>query len=253
MSHPHSKVRLSQVAALDALVPGLPTSQVEGLLVPAVKPLVTDRSPAVREAAFAALAHWLGATPQVAAAGAAAAGDAATRAAAAVAYADWGHRHAGMLLPQLLLGVSDPQAELAAQVLLLVEAVGEAWLQQKHQRSNVQPQPHQQQGQNVGAENGTAPMEVDSSIPEQQQQEAARTAGVPNVNDQQAGNGSSCCTSDAEPSSTAVTAAQLPPPYHGLPASGCRAMVSSLLPAMLPGCLKELGEWTSRARVIAAR
>jgi hypothetical protein len=95
-------------------------------------------------------------------------------------------------------------------------------------------------------------MEVDSSTEAQQcQQHSNGVAGLPGGQGQNTG--SSCSSWGAEVSSTAVAAAQLPHPYQGLPPSGVGAMVATLLPAMLPGCLKELGEWTSRARVIAAR
>jgi HEAT repeat len=61
LTHTHSRVRLASVQALDALVAkGMATLLVAELVVPGIRPLASDQAPAVREAAFASVARWLG-------------------------------------------------------------------------------------------------------------------------------------------------------------------------------------------------
>lgn len=62
LQHQHSRVRLSVIEALGALVSRgcVPPSVVEATVVPALRAITYDRAPAVREAVFVAAAAWLG-------------------------------------------------------------------------------------------------------------------------------------------------------------------------------------------------
>lgn len=77
------------------------------MVAPGLRAVAYDRVPAVREALFTVLGGWLGAR------------QGSTRGGAGAVVE---------LLPTLLVGVSDPQAGVAAGALRLVEAVGDAWL-----------------------------------------------------------------------------------------------------------------------------
>jgi hypothetical protein len=218
--HQHARVRLAAVAALDALATvrapswaplALPAGDVEDLLAPGLAPLAaSDRSPAVRGAAYEAAARWIG--RQARAAG-----------------ANLGRR-AAALAPLLLLGCSDEQPALAARCAsLLAEGLAEGLL-------------------------------YDSSGEEEEEDVAMAVAPA------------------AAPGHAAVEAAGLGEPYTSFFAAAaaaqdesgsgkaaaaaldarrrcaaCRRGVRALLPALMPRVARQLGAWTSGARLSAAR
>ncbi|KAF6256970.1 armadillo-type protein [Scenedesmus sp. NREL 46B-D3] len=228
LAHQHSKVRLAVLSGLRALVlSGLPAGMVHSQLAPAVKPLTFDRAAAVREAYYAALASWLGCQQ----------GQQQQDAAAAHARCK---TYAPVLLPLLLLGVSDAQETIATAALAAVEQVGAAWQQQQQESAPVLPAVEAPAGQPDPA---VTPMDTDDQQQQQQQQGQPAAAAAE----------ASSSPSDVPVSSAAMAAAQLPPPFQGLPAAGCRRMVAVLLPQLLPGILTGLKEWTSSLRSAAAR
>jgi surface antigen len=203
---------------------------VQTQLAPAVKPLTFDRAAAVREAYYAALASWLGCQQHQQ-------GSQEQDAAAAHARCK---TYAPALLPLLLLGVSDALDDIAAAALAAVEQVGAAWQQQQQQQQQLSPgvfaaaQAPASQPDSAGA-----PMDTDDQ--QQQEQPAAAAAAA------------ATSPSGVSASPAAMAAAQLLPPFQGLPAAGCRHMVAELLPQLLPGILSGLKEWTSSLRSAAAR
>jgi hypothetical protein len=222
-------------------------------LAPAIKPLTFDHTAAVREQYYAAVASWLGcdafgrqqqqqqqqhssgngevtSAPEIKAAAAAAAAAAHARCTT----------YASTLLPLLLLSVTDPQSSIAAAGLAAVEQVGSIWTLQV-QRD--QPQSLLVEGVVLDPMAVDSTLTAHSSTGDCQQRRAATAAS--------AAAGSIEVT--AEPTSLAVAAAELPPPYQGLPNAGCRAMVAALLPELLPGIVAGLKEWTTGLRSAAAR
>jgi len=114
LAHRHSAVRLAVLKAMDALVlAGAADAVVIETVVPAMRPLVTDHTPAVRSAAVGTLAGWmLHASSKARTTAAAGAADAA----ALLAFPT-------QLLPLLLLAVKDDNAESAAKALATAEQV----------------------------------------------------------------------------------------------------------------------------------
>ncbi|KAF8068179.1 Dnaaf5 [Scenedesmus sp. PABB004] len=219
LAHQHSKVRLAMLAGLRSLVlSGLPAGAVGGTLAPALRPLAFDHSPSVRESYYAALAAWLGCAAQPAARAADGGAEAAGAGAADAAHAQC-RTHAPALLPLLLLGVSDPVDGIAAAALAALEQAGAAWLALPAAAA-------------AGDSGGGEPMDADGPGAA-----AAAAAAAP----------------DLAASAEAVAAAQLPPPFDGLPGEPCRRMVVALLPQLLPGVLAGLKEWTATLRSAAAR
>jgi dynein assembly factor 5 len=207
--HQHSRVRLAVLAGLRALVlSGLPAGMLESQVAPAIQQLSADHTASVREAYYAALAAWLdcGADSHQQQDG--------QEAAAAAAHARC-RTHAPVLLPLLLLGVSDAQPSVAAATLRAVEAAGAAWQLQPAAATAAEA---------AGGE--AVPMETDAA--------AGADGGLHVL-------------------PAAVAAAQLPPPYQGLPSEASRQMVAALLPQLLPQVLAGLREWTISLRSAAAR
>ncbi len=62
LAHPHSRVRVASLEAMDTLAAtgALAAQTVHDLIAPGLRPVAYDRTPAVREALFGALARWLG-------------------------------------------------------------------------------------------------------------------------------------------------------------------------------------------------
>jgi hypothetical protein len=229
LAHPHSRVRLALLSALDALMASGAAGQplVEGLVVPGARPLAADRAPAVREALFSALAVWMGAgaaatTTAVPADADAGSGGTVSGGGPQEAPTARCRRLAPLLLPLLLLGVSDESQQVAALALAKLEAVGGVWAAGEPTAASAGQGGEAAAMQIDGQEDGTA---GDGA-------EGAATSGV----------------SDA-----AVAAAALPPPYQGRPCAGACAMGGALLPQLLPPLLRELGEWTVAMRCSAAR
>lgn len=252
LQHPHSRVRLAVIQALDALlVAGVPPALVASVVAPGVKPAAYDRAPAVREALFTAVAHWLGYREEAAAdaAGAEAEpGPASTSGAPALAVAEavvatqqQCSQHAAALLPLLLVGVTDPQEATAALALRLIEGVGRLW-----QAGSCGTTAAATAMDMDGAAAGTPPPATDGdgdvAMASALTTSAAATAA--------AGGNQAVPGGDV---AAAFAACQLGPPYQGRPGPGCRALVSSLLPKLLPPIAKELTEWTVALRVAAAR
>jgi hypothetical protein len=114
LAHRHSAVRLAVLKAADALVlAGAADAVVIETVVPAVRKLVTDHTPAVRSAAVGTLAGWMLHASSTARTTAAAG---ATDAPALLAFPT-------QLLPLLLLAVKDDNAELATKALATAEQV----------------------------------------------------------------------------------------------------------------------------------
>jgi hypothetical protein len=257
------------VAALQALVlAGLPPGSIERLVGPGgVGLLLEDRSPAVREASLRMLGAWLGAGSSTSSTssngshepgqqqqqqGSSSEGSAAAAAAAAVASVSGEavgvmlgtercQVYAPHLLPLLLLGLTDPEPALAELSLQQMEEVGRVWA------AGAPPQQletaaaaaglagHDRGAPAAAASDGAVPMDT-SDTPT-----ATATAAA------------AAAPSQQEQEQRAVAAALLPAPFVGLPGEGCRLMGASLLPGLLPRLVRELGEWTSRARAGAAR
>lgn len=235
LGHAHSRVRLASVQALDALVAaGVPGRLIESLVAPGVKAMPADRAPNVREAFFRAVAHWLG---FAAGAGSGAAGQGEAAAAGSGAGAPASAAHAAVLLPLLLLGVTDGQASIAAEALQLVQGVGDAYCSSSGSGG----------GSGKGADGDAAEasaavskMEIDSSAGGDAEMADASSSGA------------GCSEADAAAAAAAV-AATLGAPYTGRPTAGCRRMAQRLLPQLLPPAIKDLTEWTAALRSAAAR
>lgn len=228
LTHPHSRVRLAAISALDALVASgqAAAGQVDSLLAPGLKPTAHDRAPQVRDALMVAVANWLGySTSSSGTAGgsdAAAAPSPSSSSAAASGGNNMPPRervraYGASLLPLLLTGVTDPQPASASLALSLAEGVGAAWSGDKASGGDTDVQMRDASGAEASTSAG---MEVDES--------EAAVAG-------------------------AVFACQLGLPYTGRPGAGIRGLVQSLLSALLPPLIKELGEWTVGLRAAAAR
>jgi len=219
LGHPHSRVRLALLSALDALLASgaVQQSLVESIVVAGVRPLASDRAVAVREAFFAALARWMGADSDPGGSGSGS-DSATTNSSSSGPQEDRVtrcRRLAPLLLPFLLLGVSDEAEAAAALALSKLEAVGDVWAAAGGSAA-------------VATADGTAdPMQLDGEPP----QPSTSSSGV---------------------SAAAVAAAALPAPYHGLPRAGACAMGAALLPDLMPPLLRELGEWTIAMRCAAA-
>jgi hypothetical protein len=204
-----------------------------------MKPLTVDRAPAVREASFRAVSHWLGYVPPGSSVASAAGGGEGSAAAASAARARC-RTHAPELLPLLLLGLSDPQASTAELALDLLEGVGGVW-----------------GAGGPAAASAAAPdsMDVDAAATTTTSTPGGVAQPPPPPADVTMAEASDATPSapPAAPSAAATAAAQLPPPYRGLPSAAARAMAAPLLPQLLPPILQELGEWTVSMRAHAAR
>jgi hypothetical protein len=219
----------SNLTAHDHFPAGLLDSQV----APLIKPLTFDHTPSVREAYYQALAHWLGCS-SLQQQGAAADGSAAAAAAAHARCRTYAH----VLLPLLLLGISDPQESIAAATLRAVEQTGEAW--------QLQPAAAALAAAAAGSSgsNGSTdvtPMETDA--PADSSAAAAASAS----------SSSNPAAEALQVSPAAIAAAHLPPPYQGLPSNACRQMAATLLPQLLPLVLSGLREWTVSLRSAGVR
>ncbi|KAG2454165.1 hypothetical protein HYH02_001200 [Chlamydomonas schloesseri] len=227
LQHQHSRVRLAAIQALDALVgAGTPMSLVEGSVVPALRPVGHDRAQQVREAAFAALARWMGYNDHSGGGAAAPAIDAGSSASAAPpatpqqAQAQRDARaYVPSLLPLLLIGVSDPQPGTAELALRLVEGVGSAW---------------------AAAEDAATAAAAATAAGTDAATAAAEDVGAE-------------LRAAADELALRVAACSLGAPYGGRPGDGARRMVRALLAEQLPPLVKGLSEWTAGLRVAAAR
>jgi len=229
LQHQHSRVRLAAIEALDALIGSgaVAAGLVESLVAPGVKAVANDRAANVREALNAGISHWLGyRAPGTSGSEQSPAGAASQPGPGSV------RLYAPVLLPLLLLGVSDPQASVAATALQLVEGVGQAWQQQQ--------QGHDASGssssQATGAADGQTSMDTEGTD--------AQAALEPS---------SSSSSEGYSAVAAQVVATRLGAPYTGRVSAGARRMVRDLLPSLLPPLVKELGEWTVGQRVSAAR
>eukprot|EP00798_Chlamydomonas_sp_ICE-L_P021005 gene21005-27864_t len=222
LKHQHSRVRLACIEALDAVIGGgcMPAGTIESLVAPGVRAIVYDRAPAVREALFVALAHWLGhegGGPSASEGRAGEEGDSSSTKPSpsrsdqtAVAAA---------LLPLLLVGVTDDQPPVARTALGLVESVGDVWEAQT--RSATPPE---------SSESLASPMQVDESADADAQS-----------------------TSYDHAKAAEELVLQLGEPFTGRPSSGARQISHMLMPRLLPPLLRELSEWTVALRSCAAR
>lgn len=245
LSHQHSKVRLATLSGLKHLVlSGLPAGLMNSQVAPAIKPLTFDHTASVREAYYQALASWLGCSMQQQQQGGATSSSDAAAAAAADAHAKC-RTYAPVLLPLLLLGISDPQPNIAAASLQSVEQAGLAWqLQQSDPNAATSTAATAAATAAIGASSDAAvPMDTDPP--------GAAAAALTNSSSAQSSH--SLSEDSLQVLAAAEAAAQLPPPYQGLPTLPCRLMVSSLLPQLLPLVLSGLREWTVTLRSAAAR
>ncbi|GFR52527.1 hypothetical protein Agub_g15100 [Astrephomene gubernaculifera] len=290
LQHQHSRVRLAAIQALDALVGSgvAPMALVEGTVVNALRPVGHDRAQPVREAAFAALARWMGyrqAAEKAAAGVAATDGQSAAADGGAIAVAKGldsnpsvvARAYAPALLPLLLIGVTDPQPATAELALRLMEGVGEAWVgsgggiggsggadgsAEQHEAPSeaVSEAPEapadvgRPQPQRDAPEQATDPATASTAIAAASEScgdaVAALTATANGIPPQDCA-ASAAATEDAM--AARVAACGLGPPYCGRPGHGCRTMVRDLLRQHLPPLVRQLGEWTSSLRVAAAR
>ncbi len=247
LGHQHSRVRLAIAQAVGAVVQaGIPAGLMQTLVAPGVRPLVFDRSAQVRETFMTQLAAWMGYCSTGHGEAAVSADTAAPQqqqqqlegAAAA-------HTHAPALLPLLLLGVSDPQPDIAAQALALAEGVGQLYAAAAP--PSTAPASCYEADQLMRG--GASAMDVDTQIASP----ASSAAGQCSSSNQ---GGSWAGMTDgqfASPSPAAVAAAQLGHPFRGPPQRSCLMMVQQLLPELLPPVLSDLKEWTVSQRCAAAR
>ena len=227
LGHQHSRVRLVVIEALGKLVLAgcVPAGLVESLVCPALRPVAYDRTPAVREALFSAVAGWLG-------------GDGL--ASDEVAKQLPSKSNAASLLPLLLVGVTDPQPALASSALRQIEDVGQAW--ERRSKGGVDADPA-----NAAATSAPASVPADGTSPMEGVVEAA---GASSEAAAMQGEIAEAASSEEEAS---VAASQLGPPYTGRPAPGARDMVRELLPLLLQPLLSEVAEWTVALRSSASR
>ncbi|GLI65295.1 hypothetical protein VaNZ11_008788 [Volvox africanus] len=285
LQHQHSRVRLSAIQALDALVAaGAPMVLVESAIVPALRPVGHDRAQPVREAAFSALARWMGYRADASVASAIARPpvttgvgehDAWVTTAAAAASQPAETRlppqaYVPSLLPLLIIGVTDPQPATADLALRLVEGVGEVWAAGNGSSTSTSTTANTKD-----ADAHPAPVDEIRSPPaavaQNDRREGKITAagqGAPEPSYVE-GSATTACSAEGKSATAEVEAAEedafdaaiaarvsacrLGPPYQGRPGAGCRAMVRALLAEHLPPLVRQLGEWTSALRVAAAR
>jgi hypothetical protein len=233
-------VRLAALQGLRALVlSGLPAGMLERTVAPAVQPLAFDHTASVREAYYAAVAAWLGCGGgRGGSSGGGGDGAAATAAAAHACCRTYAH----VLLPLLLLGVSDEQPGIATAALQAVEQAGAAWQLQPDAGSNSSSS---SSGPAASAPADLAPA-ADAATP---MDTDATTLSTSSASHPQPVAGEP----PQQVPAAAVAAAQLPPPYHGLPSAAAREMAAALLPQLLPQVLSGLREWTATLRCAAAR
>ncbi|GAX72982.1 hypothetical protein CEUSTIGMA_g434.t1 [Chlamydomonas eustigma] len=232
LQHQHSRVRLVVIEALGSLLGCgcVPGGLVQTLVCPALRPVAYDRAPAVREALFAAVASWLGhRASDVEASGQKDQEDCTSPSSSPLVFTS--PDTAASLLPLLLTGVSDPQADVGTQTLQLVEGVGRWWVDR-------------------GDRGGDAAV---SAFPSQDQQMTDAEQGSTEASSKaEQGVGNSGAV-DERVAEAAVAACQLGPPYTCRPGAGARAMVKSLLPLLIKPLLSEVGEWTVSQRSCASR
>lgn len=114
LTHQHSRVRLASLHALHALVQGgLPLAVMEEAVLPAVRPLPADHAPGVRAALFSCAAQWSGCG--LAASGG---GDDEGRA------ANQCRTLLPLLLPLVLLGLTDDAEAIRSTTYMQLEALG---------------------------------------------------------------------------------------------------------------------------------
>ncbi|GLC36173.1 HEAT repeat-containing protein 2 [Pleodorina starrii] len=254
LQHQHSRVRLSSIQALDALVAaGAPMALVEDAVVTALRPVGHDRAQPVREAAFAALSRWMGYRDGAAAAppSPAAEGGSDTARLPPQAYVP-------SLLPLLIIGVTDPQPATAELALRLVEGVGEAWAEAATAAASGGGAAAADIADADSAAARVQELVVDPAV-------SGTGDGAAAANRQADAGGRASAEADGEAEegrdgwrsaaavAERVAACRLGPPYTGRPGAGCRAMARSLLAQHLPPLVRQLGEWTSGLRVAAAR
>ena len=205
--HPHSRVRAAALDAMRELLQRACASDevLSKTVVPALKTVIIDRSSSIRDAAYAAVASWLGA-------------NASQPCSAATQECDAQH-----LLPVLLLGVTDPSAEVAAHALALMQSVGQNYC-------------------DTVLDAGAQPADQASDASAQAAPGSATKQAQPDA----------ASTSHAQMQAAAAAAA-LPAPFTERAPEHARRMVQHVLPAVLPPALREVREWTVALRLTASR
>jgi hypothetical protein len=113
LAHQHSRVRLVSLQALHSLVQlGMPLALMQEHVLPAVRPLAHDHSPVVRSALFSSVSLWAGS--QTLGGGADADGRAANQCRAFLP----------LVLPLLLLGLTDEAEAIRSSTFAQMEAIG---------------------------------------------------------------------------------------------------------------------------------
>lgn len=124
LAHQHSRVRLAALQALHALVQrGMPVAMMQDGVLPAVRPLAHDHAPAIRAALFTFVAEWGGSTLAAGGGdgGAAAGGSAGDDEGRA---ANQCRTFLPLLLPLLLLGLTDEVEAIRSDTFAQLEAIG---------------------------------------------------------------------------------------------------------------------------------
>ena len=112
--HQHSRVRLAGVQAVHALVlHGMPLALMQEHVLPAVRPLAHDHSPAIRAALVSCMAQWAGGQLSCSAGSAANAGGTAGQC----------QSFLPLVLPLLLLGLTDEAENIRSDAFAQLEAV----------------------------------------------------------------------------------------------------------------------------------
>jgi hypothetical protein len=117
LAHQHSRVRLASLQALHALVQqGMPLALMQEHVLPAVRPLAHDHATGVRAALFSCSAQWAGS--RLAAGAGDAAGDDGRAANQCRAFLP-------LLLPLVLLGLTDEAEAIRSDTYSQLQAIGE--------------------------------------------------------------------------------------------------------------------------------
>lgn len=116
LGHQHSRVRLASLQALHAMVQhGVPLALMQESVLPAVRPLAHDHAPAIRAVLFSCMAQWAGS--QLPGSGAVDATDDGRA-------ANQCRKFLPLLLPLLLLGVTDEVEAIRSDTYGQLEVLG---------------------------------------------------------------------------------------------------------------------------------
>lgn len=220
IGHPHSKVRIATIEAINSVVLcGLPAGMVGDVLVPAVRVLGLDRAISVRERFFVYIAGWLGYAVD----------SKGTENHRCIKNEVDPRTYVPQLLPLLLLGLSDESADIAEMALNLVEGVGEVYLKFEYSSENKHAKMEAKESVGILVDSDSFNSDRDRLTGnDQMRDEAKHNFQLDSVG------------------------LKLPPPYKGRPGRGCRLMIQDYIGQLIHHVQKDLRQWTSNVRLGAA-